>query len=475
MKELTSRCLKALIATFCLATTLHSSAQTVKTLAVFDYANGAWPNAALVQATDGNLYGTTQINVFRMTPSGQITSLATFCSTPDCRILQTTMAPLVQGSDGNLYGSTDYGEGLKGGTLFKITPAGTYVLLNFPYGSTPNGLLQGVDGTLYGTTKYSSSLSGTVFKITLSGVLTTMYTFCTQTNCADGLLPIGGLVQASDGNFYGTTYEGGAFSEGTVFKITPTGTFTTLYTFCTQACLDGAHPMAGLVQGNDGDLYGTTSEGGTAGNGTIFKITLDGLLTTLYSFCVQTCSDGMHPTAALVQGSDGNFYGTTNGDPYCLGGSPNCGTLFQVTPSGAFTLLHTFCSVTLCADGRAPDAPLLQATNGTFYGSDQLGGSSAYSQCQIQSCGTMFGLSMGLRPFVEPTPAFGKPGTQIGILGTNLTGTTSVTFNGTPANFTVVSKKQIKAIVPSGATTGWVQVTTPAGTLSSNAIFTVTP
>jgi len=472
-----------LLAVFC-ATSFLASAQTVKTLAVFDDSNGAWPSAALIQGTDGNLYGTTQTNVFQMTPSGKVTSIYTVCSVPTCIYSLTAVTALIQANDNNLYGTTTYGgTDINAGTLFKITAGGRYVVLHTfcsgycTDGANPNSLVQGVDGNLYGTTSSDGiGGGGTIFKLTPAGTLTTLYAFCTKASCADGMRPMGGLLQSSDGNFYGTTYQGGLFGAGTVFKITPAGTLTTIYDFCAQLCMDGESPIAGLVQGNDGDFYGTTYEGGRAGNGTIFKITPDGSFTSVYSFCTQLCTDGLHPTAALVYGSDGNFYGTTNGDiDFCLG-SFNCGTLFQFSPAGVFTRLDTFCSVRGCGDGFAPFAPLLQDTNGYFYGSSQLGGSFQSSTCEIQEgCGTTFGLSMGLAPFVAASPTFGKSGNYVRILGTNLTGTTSVTFDGTPALFTVVSKHYIKAIVPNGASSGFIQVTTPTNTLSSNKAFIVVP
>jgi uncharacterized repeat protein (TIGR02543 family) len=163
-----------------------------------------------------------------------------------------------------------------------------------------------------------------VFKITPTGTLTTLYSFCAQSGCTDGEYPVAGLVQGTDGNFYGTTPEGGANGGGTVFKITPTGTLTTLYSFCAQSgCTDGEDPVAGLVQATDGNFYGTTYEGGTDGFGTIFKITPTGTLTTLYSF---SGPDGAYPEAGLVQATDGNFYGTTE-----YGGASNSGTVFSLT------------------------------------------------------------------------------------------------------------------------------------------------
>lgn len=184
-------------------------------------------------------------------------------------------------------------------------------------------LVQATDGNLYGTTANGGANGdGTIFRITPSGTLTTIYSFCSQPGCADGLEPYGVLIQATTGDLYGTTSHGGTANSGTVFRITPSGTLTTLYTFCSQSnCVDGANPYGGLVQAIDGNLYGTTSHGGTLGVGTVFKITPSGTLTMLYSFCSQNnCMDGIQPYAALVQATDGNFYGTTfyGGDAFFM-------------------------------------------------------------------------------------------------------------------------------------------------------------
>ena len=271
--------------------------------------------------------------------------------------------------------------------------------------------------------------------------------------------------------YYGTTAGGEANGDGTVFKITPSGTLTTLYNFCSQSgCADGSEPEGALIQATDGDLYGTTAAGGPNNQGTVFKITPCGTLTTLHTFCSQgyPCTDGADPEGALVQATDGNFYGTT-----IVGGAynPGAGTIFQITPAGTLTTLYDFCSQTLCTDGAKPWAGLVQATNGTFYGTAEYGGTGGV----YHDLGTIFSLSVGLGPFVKTLPACGEVGSPVKILGTNLTGATSITFNGTPATFTVVRPSEITTTVPVGATTGTVQVVTPSGTLSSNVPFRVLP
>jgi uncharacterized repeat protein (TIGR03803 family) len=163
---------------------------------------------------------------------------------------------------------------------------------------------------------------------------------------SDGTNPFAGLVQGFDGNFYGTTYYGGANNSGTVFKIAPAGKLITLYRFCAQSgCADGAHPAASLVQASNGDFYGTTLAGGANDDGTVFKITTLGTLTTLHSF--DGSDEGLNPTAGLILATNGNFYGATE-----YGGGTGGGTVFKITPSGTVTTLYRFCAEYLCADGR---------------------------------------------------------------------------------------------------------------------------
>lgn len=493
-----------------LVTTQPAQAQTFNTL--YDFCpqgtgsspvctDGDTPYGTLVQGTDGNLYGTTSYGgansgadcwdpgigcgtFFRITPDGTLTTLYSFCSQTGCRDGSDPFGALVLGTDGNFYGTTFSGGGGCGtqygcGTFFKVTPSGTLTMLVAFIGDNGagpvGGLVLGTDGNFYGTTEgYAAGRrisGGTVFKVTPTGTLTTLYNFCTQTGCPDGEYPYAPLIQGADGNFYGTTSNGGANgNDGTAFKITPSGTLTTLYSFCTvqQAgqnpvvCLDGYYPIAGLVQASDGNIYGTTDLGGAncnpgGGCGTFFKIGPSGTLTTIYSF-----SDNAEggPQAALIQATDGNLYGTTEG-----GGTNGNGAAFEITTSGTLTTLHAFSG----ADGANPEgAGIVQHTDGNFYGTANYGGSNP--DC---SCGTVFSLSVGLGPFVETVPTYGPSGTAVMILGTDLTGATSVSFNGTAATFTVASTSLITTTVPTGATTGPVTVITPSGTLTSNLPFTI--
>jgi uncharacterized repeat protein (TIGR03803 family) len=487
------------------ATCLSLGLQAFTTLASFNGGDGAYSTAGLVQATDGNLYGTTAGDgeycypgcagtVLKVTPSGTLTTIYNFC--PEifgCADGEAPNAGLVQATDGDLYGTTYGGNGSLG-TVFKITRSGTLTTLySFcsEIGCTDGehpiaGLVQAPNGDFYGTTAFGGANAwGTVFRITPSGTLTTLYNFCSQGGCADGELPEAGLVQATNGDFYGTNFEGGANGGGTVFRITPDGMLTTLYSFCAKSgCADGSNPSARLVETTNGDLYGTTAYGGATcagagGCGTVFKITPSGTLTTLYSFCSQGgCMDGASPFGPLTQGTDGAFFGTTNagGAHACASyGVGGCGTIFEITPSGTLTTLYSFCAQGGCADGEAPAAELALATNGAFYGTTVGGGTS--DSCDpsepVPGCGTVFALSVGLGPFVETLPTSASAGAAVKILGTNLTGATSVSFNGEAAVFTVVSPSLITTTVPAGATTGEVQVVTPGGTLSSDVVFHV--
>ncbi len=373
------------------ASASQAAAQTLTTLLSFDGTDGANSTAGLIRATDGNFYGTTSAGgansngtVFRITPSGALTTLYSFCSQSGCSDGVNPVAGLIQATDGNLYGTTE------SGSVFKITLGGTLTTLGGTGGQFPlAALVQGTDGNFYGTTSrggvntctlrpgYRVSC-GTVFKITPTGTVTTLASF----SQANGFAPSAPLIQASDGNFYGTTSDGAATTDpgfGSVFKITPAGTLTILHDFDGT---DGEKPLGALVQGTDGNLYGTTSIGGSNPNfgGTVFKITPSGTLTTLHSF---GSGDSTGPSAALIQATDGNFYGTTSGF-----GVSNTGTVFKITPGGTLTTLFTFDG----SDGELPYSTLLEGTNGNPYGTTEFGASGACSE----GCGTIFSLAVGL-------------------------------------------------------------------------------
>jgi uncharacterized repeat protein (TIGR03803 family) len=472
--------LVALAITFSL--TMTAKAQTLTTLGNFIYTNGDLPHyGSLVQATNGNYYGTTWSGgkysdgtVFQVTPAGRLTVLHNFCSQTNCTDGAAPWWNIVLASDGNFYGTTNVGGAYNdSGTIFKMTIGGKLTTLYrfCPAGGTcvdgqyPVGLMQASNGNLYGTTSNGGSNNGgTIFEISTQGKFKTLHTFCSQSDCTDGSFPLSGLMQASNGNFYGTTNNGGIHINsngnggGTVYETTPTGLFKTLLSFCAQAnCTDGYAPFGGLIQGANGSLYGTTGGGGANGYGIVFEITSTNQLIILHSF---DSTDGGDPLSSLIQANDGNFYGTSNNFGPGLSG----GTIYEVTSAGVFSSLYDFCGTSTCT-GLDPGYTLAQATNGELIGATTYGGTGGD--------GTVFSFSTGLGPLVETVPVAAKVGKRVIVLGNHLTGSTSVTFNGTAATFTVVSDTEITATVPTGATTGTVAVTTTTGTLNSNPAFQV--
>ena len=425
-------------------TAIVSPAQTFTTLVDFDDANGSLPEASLIQGADGNFYGTTYRGgthtfgtVFEITPGGALTTLYNFCPQSSCPDGANPAGQLVQGMDGNFYGTTTQGGANTNtlcpsgcGTVFKLTPAGTLTTLysfcsqtDCSDGSVPYaGLVQGTDGNFYGTTYYGGAklLYGSVFKITPGGTLTTLHSFCSviqNGQCVDGYNPRAGLTLGTDGDLYGTAFYGGVYGLGAIFKITLGGTLSTLYSFCSQSggCPDGSNPQAVLTQGTDGNFYSTTYVGG-ANEGTVFKITPTGALTTLYSFAG---TDGSTPVAGVTEGIDGNFYGTTNG-----GGASNWGTVFEITPAGTLTTLHSFDFT----DGRTPNEGLLLGTDGKFYGVSTYGGTS--SNCGTNGCGTIYSIDLGgATVTLSPTSlTFAKQATSTTSAAKNITLTNTGTI-----------------------------------------------
>ncbi len=225
------------------------------------------------------------------------------------------------------------------------------------------------------------------------GALTTLWQFG-GTNTGDGSEPLAGLIQGTNGNFYGTTYGGGIFGAGTVFTITSSGTLTILYPFTGGS--DGANPAAGLVLVSGTHFYGTTFGGGN-GTGTVFKVGPAGSLNTLYTFTGG--SDGGFPDAGLILGSDGNLYGTTSAD-----GGGNAGTVFKIAPAGGLTVLHTFSG----GDGAVPAAGLVQGTVSNFYGTTVFGGADNQGTVftVIQPCTYVLSASHITLPATADTGSF---------------------------------------------------------------------
>ena len=434
-------------------------AQTYADIYNFDgTAHGCCPDypQVVAQGRDGNLYGVTSGGgtngvgvVFKITPAGTLTVLYNFDTTHGA----TPRGGLTLGGDGNFYGTTDSGGTSGFGTIFKITTTRILtVLYNFTgaadggHPDTPPTM--GSDGNFYGTTSLA-----TAYKITPTGTFTLL-----------GATPgrsFSPLIQAGNGIFYGTTPEGGTNGTGSVFKLTASGTVSVLYSFDTT---HGAAPYGPLIQGSDGNLYGTTTAGGARGGGVVFKLTLNGALSLLHSFVPNVPTDGNFPIAGLIQATDGNFYGVTSLGGNVDSGLGGHGVIFKIVPATkAYSVLYNFDGT----NGSTPEATPVQHTNGKIYGLTNQGGSL--------SEGVVYSFDLSLAPFVKLFSTSGKIGATIQTEGTGFTGTTNVSFNGVAATFTIKSDTFLTTTVPPGATTGFVTVTTPNGTLTSSVQFKVVP
>ena len=467
--------------------------------------DGAFPQGGVTLGTDGNFYGTTYEGgsatagaVFKVTPGGTATTLHSFTRGSDGAY---PYAPPVEGNDGNFYGTTTAG-GIAGcgsgcGTIYKITPAGVLTILYqfdithgyFPYGP----LVLGTDGNFYGTAPNGTiANSGVVFKITPAGKFTLLYGF----DGTHGENPFAGLVQGADGNFYGTTINGGSTGSGVVFKITPGGKPTVLHNM--NGTTDGARPFGGLVLASDGNFYGANAYGGTVnsncadGCGTFFKITPKGAYSVLGKF---DYTNGATPEIAPFQHTGGVIYGdsqiggTGNVSPCATG---NCGVFY----SWKSATLPAFVSLLPYSGKVGKTVEFLgQGFKGTSAVS--FGGTAAKFQIVTDAyltatvpagaltgsatVKTSSGTFASNRVFrVTPqilsfNPTSGTVGTSVTITGVSLKQTTKVAFGGVVATtFTVNSDKQVTATVPNGAQTGHITITTPGGVAVSKGIFTVT-
>jgi uncharacterized repeat protein (TIGR03803 family) len=347
----------------------------------------------LIRATDGNFYavstagGTGRGVIARIAPDGTVSVVHAMATNEEG---YSPFAGVIQASDGNLYGTTYLGGDKGGGVIYKVALDGTYTVLRnlgqdkqdavLPYG----GLMQAPDGNIYGTTlRGGTSDKGTVFRISTSGDFSIIHSF----NGQAGENPEGALVTGADGNLYGTTLQGGDGGRGTVFKITLSGTLSTLYSFPALGAFNqqgqainatGANPRAGLLLAADGNFYGTAYQGGTSGFGTVFRITPAGALTVLHAFTGPSFG-GAFPLSNVTQDAAGNFYGTTE-----FGGYLNQGAAWRIDATGQFRMLHSFTGSAL--DGYKPYASLL------VVGSDLYGVTYADS---VAGAGAIFKLDQG--------------------------------------------------------------------------------
>jgi len=431
---------------------IHAST-AFTTLFSFNGTNGAGLVAGLVQGADGNFYGTapnggpnSNGTVFAVSPDGSFfTNFYNFTGGTNGA---NPVGGLVVGTDGNFYGTTFSGGTSNWGTVYQITPHGAFnqlAQLSGTNGANPDvALVQASDGSFYGGTKYGGPYPvttfqgtgyGSIFQVTTNGMLSTPVLFA-GTNGANPTA----LVLANDGNFYGVTTWGGNTSQvrwgvGTIFRLSPDGTFTNLYIF--SGGNDGGFPQAGLVQGQDGIFYGTTQVGGTNQIGTVFKITPGGQFQSLLSF--PASSIGSYPYAAMVQAGDGNFYGTTY-----IGGDPSQhGTIFKITPAGGLTPLIQFSGTNGFNPGANPQSSLVLGADGNFYGTTMNGG--AYNK------GTVFRLSLPLAPVIKSIAKAGSSVTLVWSSAASQTYQLAFTTNLAQGTWTNIGSA---VVATNGVTTG---------------------
>ena len=396
------------------------SSGTVSTLVSFQNIEaGLGIGSRFLQASDGSLYATSGGSIFRMDLSGNLTLLHTFASEEG----SGPYSALIQGTDGAFYGTATSGGAHGFGTVFKMEPAGAVTTLhsfdvNGADGYSPEAaLLQASDGNLYGTTLGGGDHNaGTVFTMDPSGNFSTLHSF----DDVNGSNPMASLIQASDGLLYGTTFNGGEGFLGTVFALSPSGDFAIRHSFDS---IEEANPLAGLLQGSDGNLYGTTSYV----DGTIFKIDLLGSFSTVHYFRMFDENDGDVPYDGLVEASDGNYYGTTFRGGTPTGQYPQAGTVFRMEPSGNVIVVHSFD----CLDGGSPTVSVIQASDGNLYGTAGGGPFRA---------GVIFRLSNATVALNQVTPNSGPAsgGTTLDLLGGAFSQDAAVLVGGVPGTSVTV-------------------------------------
>jgi uncharacterized repeat protein (TIGR03803 family) len=330
----------------------------------------------LPAASGAKLLGT----LFRISTSGTFTVLHTFCEQAHCADGGKPGKYLAHRPNGTVYGVTMNGGVSDGGTIFSLSSSGVYSQVHkfcsqaeCPDGIQPVSVLFDGKGSLFGTAAAGGShKSGTAFTIDSHGTFRVLHNFCSQAGCADGISP-GALPLGRDGNFYGTTGAGGKTHSGTVFRMTPAGVVTTLHSFCSAAkCADGEEPTPSLVEGPNGAFYGTTGQQGANSGGTIFEVTTKSGFRTLYSFCaISNCRDGGTATDGIVLAKDGSFYGAA-----ARGGLYYNGVIFHLTATGKYKVVYDFCSRHGCFDGSIPLTSPTVGSDGFLYGVTDTGGTN---------------------------------------------------------------------------------------------------
>ena len=438
-------------------TAIPAQAQTYTDLHDFNPGAGDpynFDSGRLSQGRDGNFYGESANGgtsgagtVFQLTPSGAAAIIHSFTGTDG----SSPHGGLTLGVDGNFYGDAVSGGSSNYGSIFKVTPAGTLTVLhnfsNTGDGYNPyNALVLGLNGNFYGTT---NSNPETIYQITPAGTFKTVHTLTASEGYQGGQLTVG-----RDGKLYGAMNLGGANGFGEAFKMTTSGSLTVLHNFDST---DGADAASGMVQAANGKFYGGASLGGSSNAGVIYSVTSAGTFAVLHD--LNGATDGYEPFGELILASDGNMYGTTNAH-----GSSNCGTIFQVTPAGSYSVIYNFDNT----HGCNPREQVLQGTNGLLYGLVNSGGANGN--------GAFYSLNAGLSSFISLMSASGVEGAKVEILGQGFSNASVVKFGGTAASIIAVTgTTYITATVPAGALTGSIAVTTGATTLNSLQTFKVLP
>jgi uncharacterized repeat protein (TIGR03803 family) len=425
---------------------------------------------APVQGRDGNLYGLTSdsnTTFYGTTPGGQISLL-----TVAIGINVACTTGMILGRDGNFYGTCGMVGGGTADVLFRFTPylaggTGTFTPVatiytdTNGYTSNPNGLVQATDGNFYGSTDGGRDTPGFAFRVTPSGTVTRLHTF---SGAGGPNFPSGALIQALDGKLYGNSLQGSTIccGNGTVYRMTLTGKISVLYNFATG----NTNPIGPLTQGADGSFYGTSEYDGANGDGTIFKVTQAGAYTDLHD--VNEATDGgVSPRFGLKLATDGNFYGTLSG---CVPSGCGASGSFKVTAAGVFTPLFSFnpdCNTLPGNGGCIPTSGNMQHTNGTLFGVLEQGSQNLAGALYAETTNPL------LKPGVSLQESSGAIGTLVDILGQGFSAATKVSFGKRAASFTVVSDTYLTATVPAAARTGYVTVSEPGAALQSQTKFVV--
>ncbi|HEY2860034.1 MAG TPA: choice-of-anchor tandem repeat GloVer-containing protein [Terracidiphilus sp.] len=432
------------------------AAQRYQSLHSFTLHSPNSPGRSIAQSRGGYLFTTTEDwnnqlgSAIRVTTGGQVKTVYHF--TGSSRIIPR--GGLTMGSDGHFYGTTQWGGANGFGSIFRLTNSGAFsALYSFTGGEDgaypTDAPIESAEGDFYGVTEGNNN-QGSIFRISTAGKFEVLHSFPAGGND----FPTGPLVQATNFWFYGTTCSGGANGAGSVFRIDHNGNYSVIHSFNST---DGACPQFGVIQAADGDIYGVTLQGGSTNSGVLFRMnTQGGSFSVLHEFT--GAADGANP-CTLVEASDGNIWGNT-----VTGGAYNYGALFRITPLGTFAKVYDYDS----GNGfNGEYAHLVQHTNGVFYSDTSSGGP--------QNGGVFYSYDAGLSPFVTWEPTYGRVGETVKILGQGFTAGSVASFNGVPATTMVVYSTYLTAVVPSGATSGYITVNTATGTLKSNKVFLVRP